>query len=448
MNQLRLHRHLPSYGTEDTSRDCRVCLSRGVARQRHRHFSTAFLRQRCIAAGRSNMECPVCQDLHTTDIDTDRLKTIMSSSTLNGFWKDKEWKGSANYHVEHEAVGGLKILGGRRIWRQLYDDLPKNVDTHLTIGLNDVLQISQFGDDHSLSGPEQVQKKVDIFMTRVEAFYATTQQHARRHKLDSPNRFSISSLLRPPQLYQFPGNPQRPGPHYNPLLDGINAAIDAYNAKIRAEHNERVGGNLVPGMDMWGLRTTRRKMQHVFKHFRENETSNMLHLVSKKQAMAAGRIVLYFQKATPNPTGQYRHKQPALSAGPPAGLDRVTADNNNNNVMPGGSGSGTVQENTAAVEGEAVDMRGEGDEVHISNNTSATAAEGENPAESRGEDKLVENSMENMAVAAGDEDVSGSDNAAVTEGEVVSSDMPGEISMEVELSDGDVNEDLLDEPDE
>ena len=248
MNQLKLHRHLPSYGTEDTSRDCRVCLSRGVARQRHRHFSTAFLRQRCIAAGRSNMECPVCQDLHTTDIDTDRLKTIMSSSTLNGFWKDKEWKGSANYHVEHEAVGGLKILGGRRIWRQLYDDLPKNVDTHLTIGLNDVLQISQFGDDHSLSGPEQVQKKVDIFMTRVEAFYATTQQHARRHKLDSPNRFSISSLLRPPQLYQFPGNPQRPGPHYNALLDGINAAIDAYNAKIRAEHNERVGGNLVPGM--------------------------------------------------------------------------------------------------------------------------------------------------------------------------------------------------------
>ena len=100
------------------------------------------------------------------------------------------------------------------------------------------------------------------------------------------------------------------------------------------------------------------------------------------------------------------------------------------------------------MEGGVVDMRGEGDEVHISNNTSATAAEGENPAESRGEDKLVENSLENMAVAAGDEDVSGSDNAAVTEGEVVSSDRPGEISMEVELSDGDVNEDLLDEPDE
>ena len=117
-----------------------------------------------------------------------------------------------------------------------------------------------------------------------------------------------ATLHSPPQLYQMPGNPQRPGPHYNMLLDEINKAIDTFNSKIRAEHNELVGGNLVPGMDMWGLRIQRRKMQHVFTHFREKEITNMLHLVPKKQAMAAARIMTYFQKCTPNPTGQCNPK--------------------------------------------------------------------------------------------------------------------------------------------
>ena len=382
MNQLKLHRHLPSYGTEDNSRDCRVCLSRGVARQRHRHFSTAFHRQRCVAAGSSNMECPVCQDLHTADIcSTPRVKVFMSSSTCNGFWKDEEWTGTDKYHVEHEAVGGLKILGGRRIWRQLYDNLPKNVDTHLTIGLNDVLQIRGLADDQSLTIQEQVQRKVDIFMARVEAFYTTTEQHALHHQLDTFNRFSISSLLRPPQLYQMAGNPQRPGRHYNMLLDEINKAIDAFNSKIRAEHNEREGGNLVPGMDMWGLRMKRKKMQHVFSHFREKEITNMLHLVPKKQAMAAARIITYFQTCTPNPTGQYRPKQPfLLSAGIWVTQETAAAGSEVVNMQ---SGSGTVPDdcnnnNRAAEESEAVVVQGGSGMVpDESNNNNRAAGESE-----------------------------------------------------------------------
>ena len=226
MSYLRLRRHLPSYGTEDRYRDCRVCHSRDVPNKRHKHFSTAYLRQRCIAVGSKTMECPVCQDLHTTDIlATPRVKSFISSSICNGFWKDDAWAGTNKYHIEVEAVGGLKIMGGRRLWRQLYDDLPRNVDTHLTVGLNDVLQIIKMADDPNLTGQEQLERKVNIFMERVRTFYNTTQQHAHRHKLDSKNRFSLSTLLRPPQLYQFAGNPKRAGPHYNTLLDAINAAI-------------------------------------------------------------------------------------------------------------------------------------------------------------------------------------------------------------------------------
>ena len=125
MKYLQLHHHLPSYGTEDRTRPCRVCASRGAPAAFHKHFSTNYLRQRCIAAGSNLMECPVCQDLHTTDLlATPRVKAFFSSSTCNGFWKDPSWEGTEKYHIDVEAVGGLKILAGRRMWQQLYHDLP------------------------------------------------------------------------------------------------------------------------------------------------------------------------------------------------------------------------------------------------------------------------------------------------------------------------------------
>ena len=188
-----------------------------------------------------------------------------------------------------------------------------------------MLQIIQMDDDPSLDETEQIQRKVNIFMQRVVTFYNTTQQHAHRHKLDSKNRFSISTLLRPPQLYQFAGNPKRSGPHYNRLLDEINAAIVNFNQEVRTEHKEILGGEgknpVVPGMDMWGLRrNSRGKTQHVFNHFREKQEEIMLHLVEQKQARAVARVVKFFKLCTPNPLGQYldtrlqRRQDPAGTA--------------------------------------------------------------------------------------------------------------------------------------
>ena len=215
-------------------------------------------------------------------------------------------------------MGGLKILAGRRIWRQLFDNQPIGVDTHLTVGLNDVLQITRMNDSKDLTEREQLERKVTIFMERVRAFYDTTQQHAHRHKLESKNRFSVSTLLRPPQLYQLKGNPQRTGPHHNELIDAINDAIRQFNQEVRTEHQEILGGvgkiQVVPGMDMWGMRrNSRKKMQHIFNHFREREEEQMLHLIPKKQAMAAARIIKFFQLCTPNPLGQYMGSLTELS---------------------------------------------------------------------------------------------------------------------------------------
>ena len=98
---------------------------------------------------------------------------------------------------------------GNKIWRNLYDNLPMNIDTHLTVGLNDVLELTRMAMDQSLSDEERLAKKVSIFMDRVRDFYHATQQHADRMKLNSKNRFSLSTLLRAPQMYELPGDPKR-----------------------------------------------------------------------------------------------------------------------------------------------------------------------------------------------------------------------------------------------
>ena len=191
---------------------------------------------------------------------------------------------------------------GNKIWRNLYDNLPMNIDTHLTVGLNDVLQLTRMAMDKSLSDEEKLAEKVRLFMDRVRAFYQTTQQHAHRMNLGSRNRFSLSTLLRAPQMYELPGDPKRSWPTHNSLIDAINAAIDDFNQ----EHDEILGGHgkfpVVPGMDMWGIRrNSRKKMEHVLNHFRETEENRMLHLIPKKQARASGRVIKFFKLCTPNP---------------------------------------------------------------------------------------------------------------------------------------------------
>ena len=51
-----------------------------------------------------------------------------------------------------------------------------NIDTHLTVGLNDVLHLTNMAENNNLDEEEQLARKVEIFMSRVRDFYNTTQQ--------------------------------------------------------------------------------------------------------------------------------------------------------------------------------------------------------------------------------------------------------------------------------
>ena len=144
MNQLRIKTFSEHYGIDHGGRECPVCVSRGVRGMRHRHFSSLYHQQRCIAAGETRMNCAICQDRHDVVLATEEsTKVIISSSTLNGFWQAEEWTGTEKYHIVFEAVGGLKLAGAKRLWKAMFDNVPRPVDCHLCVGLNDVIHLAR-----------------------------------------------------------------------------------------------------------------------------------------------------------------------------------------------------------------------------------------------------------------------------------------------------------------
>ena len=242
MIRLMLRSSHPDYGTEDRSRECPVCASRGFRNVRHKHFSTSYQRQKVKSRGETAMNCAVCQGRHPADIETERIKSLFTSSTLFGHYKDPNWTGTDGYHMEEEAMGGAKLEFQRKVWNHIYKDVPMGIDTHVVSGLNDILQIINIPSNPALPLEEQIEVKTAVFMERIRSWWRTTKEHAARHGLETPNRFSVATVLRPPQLYRLPGNKNQWWVTHNDLIDSINRAIDDSNYEVRTEMTFLAGG--------------------------------------------------------------------------------------------------------------------------------------------------------------------------------------------------------------
>ena len=323
MNHVVLRNSSPDYGTEAMWSDCPVCLARGFGRIRHKHFSSAYQRQAVTARGENTMECPVCQEEHPANINTTRIKAVFTSSTLAWFHKDDHWPGTGGYHLETEAIGGAKFRFQQRVWTHLYKDVPKGIDTHVVSGLNDILQIINIPSNPELPLDKQIEVKTQVFMERIWAWRQTTVDHARRHGLETPNRFSVATVLRPPQLYYLPGNKNQVWETHNDLIDSINRAIEEFNYNVRTENNEILGRRgmipVVQGCKNIGMRmSSRGKWEHMMSKWRESEPRVKLHLVPELQAKTMIRVLRFFKGYTPNPTLQYQQDHLRLLYPPPS----------------------------------------------------------------------------------------------------------------------------------
>ncbi len=76
-------------------------------------------------------------------------------------------------------------------------------------------------------------------MRRVREWYRTVLEHSTRRRLLNHNKFSISNLLRPLQLYNLPGTAKQNYKTYNLLIDAVNREIDRFNIITRANHREQ-----------------------------------------------------------------------------------------------------------------------------------------------------------------------------------------------------------------
>ena len=154
-----------------------------------------------------------------------------------------------------------------------------------------------------------VQDKTLQFMARVESWYNLTVDHTATHGLDTPNRFSISKLLRTPQLYSLPGNKYKGWSTCNDLIESINARIELFNQSVRTAQGEVIGGvgqlAVVAGLSNLGTRKTNRGRAHAWDEWREKEPKRKLHLDMPRQAKALRMVVKYLQTNTPNAPSQY-----------------------------------------------------------------------------------------------------------------------------------------------
>ena len=259
------------------------------------------------------MDCPICQATHPLGVMcSPRLKTIFTSSTLHNAWTADSWKGTDGFHVDFESICGGKIAMGKTLWELTYADLSINIDTHVAMGLNDLLamiRLKERNDKLTFISPTPINEQVKQFMAPLESWYNLTVQHAVDHNLATPNRFSVSSLIRAPQLYYFPGNRGKmlqTWPTHNDLIDAINREIYAFNGQINGANGEGQEGSSYLNLAKLGNRkSTQGLRQHTGVQWREIRPDQKLHLGSSLQVKGFKMCVDYLREHTPNELTKY-----------------------------------------------------------------------------------------------------------------------------------------------
>ena len=233
---------------------------------------------------------------------------------------------------------------GKTLWELTYADLRINVDTHVVMGLNDLLALirqKEHNDKFRFVPTVSIDDQVKSFMAPLEDWYNLTVKHATDHDLLNPNRFTVSTLVRPPQLYKLPGNRNKmlqTWPTHNELIDRINNEIRSFNQlDLAATGDSQVDGGVmqvdggvmqvdggvrqvdggdmqvdggakfVPNLAGLGNRKSSQGLrQHTGVQWREKRADRKLHLGMALQAKALDMCVGYLRDHTPNQPSQYK----------------------------------------------------------------------------------------------------------------------------------------------
>ena len=139
---------MSQYGSLDKLNPCRVCLGPPgpypVMNVYHKHYSTRYFFNNSKTAGREEVYCESCREVHPV-VGPQRLKIISTTSTLYGvphaatfpeqlskfktYIQSEGAETCTRYHVDLDAIPGGRIFDTQYSWHiQYYDqDLPMDV---------------------------------------------------------------------------------------------------------------------------------------------------------------------------------------------------------------------------------------------------------------------------------------------------------------------------------
>ena len=265
----------------------------------HRHFSSRRLREMSGAENSNNpYYCPSCKHQHQPD-PTNRIKVVVSDSTLHNFFSSTARIGSRLYrgdasHVDYVTIPGADINTLRSAFRLDYMEKPhsKPLDVVMVAGYNDLLE-----------GTNR-----EYILHEFERFADLVKMCGLRSHPDSSNSVAIASLMYPPQIAWFPDNGAFPQSNYDNQIhkiDWLNQKIHLLNMENRVP--------LYPRFHTYGVRTATRyrtdefgelhqyvTKSHRWEHWREADRGNMLHLTDVRRFKMGQAINNYFRINTTN----------------------------------------------------------------------------------------------------------------------------------------------------
>ena len=257
------------YGPRDRfTSDCKICIKMNV-NIKHRHHSTMYAREKLLTADQPTMDCVTCKVRHNRDIQGDRHKVIVCSSTLHDAWLEPSVRNL--FHVDLISICGGTMKQGRMDCTRTYNLQNKALDIVAVFGLNDVKRV-----------------EASAFKAEMVRWKYAVEAHGMTYGVQ--NTLGFVKMPHAPSVAWLAGDGPLPTVNHRNLLH----KVDTFNRLM----DEMNGATLqsVVSFENEGQRTTRQGVQqHVWRSWRESEREDMLHLTDFHRAKMYNRIIKYLQ---------------------------------------------------------------------------------------------------------------------------------------------------------
>ena len=304
-------------------RKCQICSFKQEIQSEscavfHKHFSAKQIRIWAGAEGKlRKYYCPTCNEdgkpgkIHMIN-PTDRLKVVLSTSTLHDFHRRGGYTGDS-IHIDYNTIPGATIQTLERAWMIEYGQTQTPMDILLVAGLNNVCR-----------GENTPQ-----IMQRIKKLASMIEIQSQKFHPNRPSTFQVTTLLYPPRLAKFPHHLHTHRPQANKLqmLVELNRAITDFNDEAvktlkttidNITHQRANRWPTPPPIHKYGLHmnsimlpdgTEITEKSHNWDLWRQSEPHNMmLHLEDIERAKMGRAIENYFIEQTQLTKSIYIHQ--------------------------------------------------------------------------------------------------------------------------------------------